>query len=353
METLTHTPHAQGPAQALPVPRPKVLVQYEHQDITADIAPALIELSYSDCMEGASDSVELTLEDVARRWQNAWYPQHGDQVRVWVGYADAPLLPCGEFEIDEVELEGPPDVVRIKALAAGVKRSVRTRNGRAYEDSTLGDIAATIARRNKMQLTGTIAPIKIGRVTQVYESDLSFLQRIAQEYGYSFAVRGSKLCFFQRAALKGAQPTLTLARADVSSYRFCDKVHGVVASATVSYHDPRAKRTRRRKVKDAQAKTNQRSADELKINVRAENDQQARLKADAALDRANEDQTGASLTLPGNVRLMAGVNVQLADFGKMDGKYTITQSRHRIARSGYSTELELKRVRDPAQGAHT
>jgi phage protein D len=101
-----------------------------------------------------------------------------------------------------------------------------------------------------------------------------------------------------------------------------------------------------------QAKTNQRSADELKINVRAESDSQAKLKADAALDKANEDQTGATLTLYGTTKLMAGINAQLSDFGRMDGKYTITQSRHRFSRSsGYSSEAEAKRVRNPAQGA--
>lgn len=338
--------------EAMKVPAPKVVVTYEGKDITASITPSLIEVNYIDFIEGESDSVELVLEDVDRRWQNAWYPKHGDQVNVQIGYEDAPLLPCGDFEIDEVELDGPPDVVRIKALAAGVKRSVRTRNGRAYEDTTLADIAATIARRNKMQLTGKIEQIKISRVTQVYETDLTFLKRVSEEYGYSFSVRGSKLGFFKRSALKEAKPTLTIDRTDVSSYRFRDKVHGVATSATVSYHDPRAKRTRKSKTKDVEAKTNQRSADELKINVRAENDQQAHLKADAALDRANEDQTGASLTMFGNVRLMAGVNLQLTGFGRMDGKYTITQSRHRFSRgTGYGTEVELKRVRDPAQGA--
>ena len=35
-----------------------------------------------------------------------------------------------------------------------------------------------------------------------------------------------------------------------------------------------------------------------------------------------------------------------------DGKYTITQSRHAFSRGqGYGSEVELKRVRDPAQGA--
>ena len=338
--------------EALNIPTPKVIVLYAQKDITADITSSLIEVSYTDYMEGESDSVELVLEDVDRKWQNAWYPQHGDQINLQIGYIGAALLPCGDFEVDEVELDGPPDVVRVKALAAGVKRSVRTRNGRAYEATTLADIAATIAKRNQMKLVGKIEHVKIGRITQVYETDLTFLKRIAQEYGYSFSVRGKKLVFFKRSELKSAQATLTLTRSDVSSFRFRDKVHGIVSSATVSYHDPRAKIIRKRQSNDVSAKTNRHSADEAKVNVRAEDDAQARIKADAVLDRANEDQTGASLTMPGIVKAMAGVNVVLTDFGRMDGKYTVTQSHHRFSRAaGYTTEIELKRVRDPAQGA--
>jgi uncharacterized protein len=338
--------------ETIAVPTPKVVVLYAQKDITTAITPALIDLTYTDYMEGESDSIELALEDADRKWQDAWYPTHGDKINVQLGYADAPLLPCGDFEIDEIWLDGPPDTVRIKALSAGVTRSVRTRNGRAYDDVTLADIAATIAKRNKMTLVGTIDKIKIKRVTQVYETDLTFLKRVAEGYGYSFSVRGSKLVFFKRADLKAADTTLTIDRQDVSHYSFRDKVHGIYASATVTYHDPRAKVTRKRKVKDVVAAGNRHSVDDQKINVRAEDDAQARIKADAALDRANGDQTGASLTMPGMVKAMAGINVLLTNFGRMSGKYTITQSRHRVARgSGYTTEIELKRVRDPAQGA--
>lgn len=338
--------------EAMSVPSPKVIVIYAQKDITADIGPSLIEVVYTDYMEGESDSVELVLEDVEHKWQNAWYPQHGDQINLQIGYAGAALLPCGDFEVDEIELYGPPDVIRIKALSAGVKRSVRTRNGRAYESTTLADIAATIAKRNQMKLVGKIEHVKIGRITQVYETDLTFLKRVAQEYGYSFSVRGNQLVFFKRAEIKSAAAMLTLGRTDVSSFRFRDKVHGIVSSSTVSYHDPRAKITRKHKVKDATAKTNRHGADEAKVNVRAEDDAQARLKANALLDRMNEDQTGASITMPGLVKAMAGVNVTLAGFGQMEGKYTITQSRHRFSRGpGYTSEIELKRVRDPSHGA--
>lgn len=338
--------------EAMTVPTPKVVVVYAGRDITKDITNALIEVSYTDFMEGESDTLELVLEDVDRRWQNAWYPQHGDVVNLQMGYADGPLLPCGDFEVDEVELDGPPDVVRIKALSAGVKRSVRTYNGRSYENTTLLQIAKDVAQRNKLTQKLKIEHVAIRYVAQAFEDDLGFLARLFAQYGYASTVRGSVLTVVKRTDLKAGKPVMVIARTDVSSYRFRDKVHGIFKDSQANYHDPRTKTLMKGKRVDPAAKRNRSSADTLKINVRAENDQQASLKADAALDRANEDQTGASLSMPGNVRLMAGVNVQLTDFGHMDGKYTITKGGHRFSRSaGYASEIDLKRVRDPSQGA--
>lgn len=336
----------------LAVPEPRVTILWAGKDVTGDITPYLIDVTYTDFMEGESDSIELSLEDMDGLWIGAWYPQFGDTIEAWVGYKDAGMLPCGTFEIDEIDFSGPPDIVRVKALAAGVKRSVRTRNGRAYENTTLANIAATIARRNKLKLAGKIEKVEIRRVTQVYETDLVFLKRLAEEYGYSFSVRGGYLHFFKRADLKASKPVLVITRSDVTRYRARDKVHGVAAVATVNYHDPRSKKTRKHKVADKTAKTNARGTDELKVIARAESEEQAKLKANAAIDRQNEDQTGMSLTMPGNIKLVAGINATLTGFGRFDGKYTVTQSRHAFSRgSGYGTDVELKRVRDPAQGA--
>lgn len=335
-----------------PIHEPTVTIKWSGKDVTGDITPFLIDVTYTDFMEGESDSIEFSLEDAQGSWIGPWYPQFGDTIEAWIGYRDDTMLPCGVFEIDEIEFSGPPDVVRVKALAAGVKRSVRTRNGRAYENTTLADIAATIARRNKLKLIGKIEKIAIQRVTQVYETDLVFLKRLAEEYGYSFAVRGGYLNFFKRADLKTSKPTLVITRSDVTRYRARDKVHGVAAVATVNYHDPRTKKTRKHKVTDKAAKTNAHGTDELKVIARAESQEQAKLKANAAIDRQNEDQTSMTLTMPGNVKVVAGINVSIVGFGHYDGKYTVTQSRHSLGRSaGFGTEAELKRVRDPEQGA--
>lgn len=48
-------------------------------------------------------------------------------------------------------------------MSAGVKHSVRTRNGGAYEKTTLQVIAQDVARCNKMELVGKFETLQIQR----------------------------------------------------------------------------------------------------------------------------------------------------------------------------------------------
>ena len=47
-----------------PVTLPKVIIKYEQKDITSDIQPYLLSVSYTDYLEGQSDEVQVELEDV-------------------------------------------------------------------------------------------------------------------------------------------------------------------------------------------------------------------------------------------------------------------------------------------------
>ena len=332
-------------ATTLTVPQSAMRVIYQRRDITVHIEPALIELSYTDYLEGQSDSLELSLHDTDRRWQDAWYPEHGDVIEAALGWVGL-LLPCGSFEVDEVELSGPPDVLRIKALGAGIKRAVRTKRSRSYEKTTLAEIAREVARNNGLELQGEIEAISIVRATQVAESELAFLRRLCAEWGYAFSLRGKKLCVYKRSALKAKAAVRSISRQQVSSYSWRDKVHGVYAKAELSYTDPSRKAVSQAQCTDKASARQRASADTLRLHGRAENNDHARRKAQSAMERSNEEQLTVSLSLPGNPALLAGSNVDLQGFGRRNGRYTITQARHSISRSGYSCELECRMVRE-------
>ncbi|MCR9267469.1 MAG: hypothetical protein NXI03_07845, partial [Alphaproteobacteria bacterium] len=109
------------------------MLVYEGVDISADIAPFVIRVTYSDQAHGESDEIEVELEDRDHRWINGWYPAKGDRITLHLGYDGQPLMPCGDFEVDDVEWEAPPDIVRLKGLAAGITSALRTENTIAYE----------------------------------------------------------------------------------------------------------------------------------------------------------------------------------------------------------------------------
>ena len=332
--------------ETLTVPIPTFVLTYNTRDITADLTPFLLSVSYTDNLDGdESDSIELSLEDTDGRWWDAWYPAMGDQINLRIGYEGQPLTNCGDFEIDDIEIDGPPSQVRIRALASSVMKDLRTHQGKAYEDTTLAGIVQTVAARHKLTVVGEIEPIQIKRVTQLHEEDLKFLKRVAREYDYAFNVRGDKLTFYRLEALRAASAIHVIRVGDVSKYGFRDKVKGTPKTATVAYHDPETKEVVSYDVDSDGKVVAKPSEDSLKLNTRVESPEQAKAKAKAALNHANDEATTATFNLWGNPKLVAGINVDLEGFGKLSGRYQVSRSRHDLSRgSGYATEIEVRRV---------
>lgn len=347
------------PTAVARVPHPVFVLSYGQKNITNDITPYVRSVTYTDYLSGQSDELEVELEDADGRWARQWYPGKGDTLSLKIGYEAAPLLPCGAFEIDEIEFAQPPATVTIRALSTGIKKSVRTRVGRAYENTTLAAIAQRIAKRNHLTLTGKIRDIRIDRVTQYQERDVEFLTRLAQEYGYAFKIVGGKLVFTELVDLRDGKAVVTLRATDLISIRLRDKIKDVYQQAKVKYHNPKTKKLVVYGVKnDGQVAEvghttvaikkqsgSATSGDTLKLSTRSGSKAAAQAKAQAALDKANLQQTDGNLTLPGNPKLVAGTTFELADCGKLGGKYLVESARHRIDRGGgYTTELEVKRV---------
>lgn len=328
-------------AALIDVPNADFRLMYQQKDITADLTPYATGIVWVDHLDGESDELEITLEDSDHRWIDAWYPNKGDQLTFQIGFKGGVLTNAGAFDIDEIEIELLPTTVRIRALSAGIMKSIRTRRGRSYEDTTLEAIANDVAKRNRLEVVGKIDTVKIDRVSQWQERDVEFLTRLAGEYGYVFKIQGIKLAFSKRADLRTAAAVQTLDLKQLANGRFMDKIRDVYTNADLTYHDSKTKKTVSGKATDKQAA----SADTLRLHGRATTKATADAKAAAALEQHNMQRTTGSLSLWGNPGLCAGVNVALTGIGKLNGTYLIETSRHKLDKSrGYDTELELKRV---------
>lgn len=330
-------------AIAYPVRHPQWVLTYAGKNITADVSNMVTEITYTDHESHVSDEIEVKLEDRDKRWQGPWYPTQGDLLTLQIGYANEPLLPCGDFQIDALELDGPPDAFHIKAIGAGITPSQRTPVSAGYENQTLISIANTIAGKHGFTVTGAPAALNVqfARVTQNNETE-AFLHRLANRYGYDFSVRGKTLVFYAKAALEQAPAVITLQRSDLTKFHFKARTQRIYKAATVSYLSPQTKALISQTVQASPAVA---TGDTLNMPERAENEQMALAQAQAQLHQENMLQATGTITAPGNTALMAGLKIVAQGFGVHDGKYLVMTAHHKLARSsGYETEVDVRKV---------
>lgn len=327
---------------AVAVPAPLFRLVYAGREITADIRPFVLSVSYTDNLHGESDQVEVELDDSDGRWRSAWYPAKGDELELSVGYQGSGVLDCGLFQVDEVELSGPPHQLSLRALATGSRETTRTRRSRAFESLTLAQVVQRVADEHGFEVVGEIEPIELGRCTQLQESDLAFLTRLASAYGHCFSVRGQQLVFHRLELLDAAEQVLVLQRQDLISYSLKDQSRTAYRAAVLTYQDPGTGELVQQEVAAAGGAAR---ADVLRINVRAESPAQAEARARAALAAAQRRNVEGRLVIPGEPRAVAGVRLGLQGLGALDGVYQVKRSVHGGARGeGYRTTCEVQRA---------
>ncbi len=334
----------------LPVRVPNWVITYQGVNITADISHMVRWISHTDRLGGAACEVEVGLEDRGQLWQGPWYPSLGDQLNLMIGYDGGELLPCGDFQVDELELERP-DLFHLRCISAFVTPAMRTANSLGYENQTLTQIAAAIATKYGLTVVGAPDQINVvfERVTQKRETDLSFLRRLANEHGYDFTIRGTQLVFYSRAAIEASAPIWTIGRSSVLEFRFLNRTRQVYKAAQVAYQSAPAKQLI---VQTAAAATPAPTGDTLKLVRRCENGQQAALKAQAALHLCNMWFVEAEFVMPGTTLLVGGNAVSVAGWGAFDGTYLIERAVHRLERSGTRTATLGRPSAHPARATH-
>jgi len=332
------------------IQKPNFTVLYNNKNITADISKYMISLTYNDKTEGESDEIEIQVEDVDLRWQNSWYPEKGAKLTVSIEN-----LKCGVFEIDEIQLSGPPDVVTIRGMATGIVNSLRTKKSDAHESKTLKQIAEKVAAKNNLIIQGEIPEITFNRITQNKETDLAFLKRISQEYGVLFAVRENVITFTSIYDVEKRKISFSVDKTEISRWDLKDKADGMIKTASVKSKNSKKNEPVTANLDFEKYKSEQGYSSDTPVNqdegityTKAENKQQAEAKAKAIMHLSAGNQMEGNIEMKGTVLAIAGNNFQLTGLGKLSGKYHIKSSSHKIDKSsGYTVGLEIKRLNLP------
>ncbi len=314
------------------------------KNVTGDVSSFLSKITYTDKVDAESDDISLMFEDTAGKWQSAWYPEQGDTLTVKMGNAGN-MLDCGLFEIDEIEYEFPPDMLAVKAIAASASKGLRTKNSKAFEKQSLQEIAQYFADKHGLKLVGKVSSlqeIEIGRKTQDRQTDLSFLAKLAREYGILFSIRGNQLVFMELEELEKQASILIIDKTQMNKGRFRDKTSEVYKGATVTVRNAKENSVSKWSI-EASKETDKK--DVISVNEKAENDAQAQARAKGALKDANKEKITGSFSTVGNAKLVAGTNIDLTGVGKYSGKWHVVSSTHSVEPSGgYTTDVSIRKI---------
>lgn len=332
--------------------QPVFRIEYEGQDITSFSGGSsqLISVDYRDNLDQTSDEVVVVLSDTDRDWLGGLYPELGQVFTLVWGY-EGPGEDLSEvlFEIDEVS-SNFLDTFTIRGSGTPVTAQLRTRNWRAWEETTLREVFEEVARENKLKLVGDIKEIEYERLTQEGERDIDFLAREAEKHDHLIKIdQVGSLVIYSHAELDAADPVFTLTREDILTSpppRYRDKVADIYSTCRVRCDNPDSDESLDYLVTAEGLRGTGETFDITEQGI--ETEQQAEDLGVSAIRKKNEDKITLTLTAPGSTRYQAGLNFEIEGVGDFPDsqKYQITRATHRGGRSGYLSQIQARAVLD-------
>ncbi|WP_019411217.1 phage late control D family protein [Pseudomonas psychrophila] len=202
---------------------PVFRITVDGNDIAQLISPRLISLELTDNRGLEADQLSLTLSDHDGLLA---MPAKGALLHLWLGWSDTGLVNKGSYTLDELEHNGAPDTLSLRARSADLRKSLKTKRERSWSNKTLGDVINDIALGNDLKPTiaQTLAGQPILQLDQANESDANLISRLGEEFDAVASVKaGCLLCL----PAGGGQsvtgivlPHITLTREDGDQHRY-------------------------------------------------------------------------------------------------------------------------------------
>lgn len=319
-------------------------IVYNGTEIWEELKPYLQSFSYTDGTD-QSDTISLMLNDRDKKWSGTWTPQKKDMVyptiemKNWNYEGEQLTISCGDFIVDDYSFNGPPLTGSINGVSSPVQTSFKeTQKSKTWESATVQLIAAEIAGNYGLTLYYDASDIPISKMEQSKQTDSDFLLKLCEKYGLGLKIYSNRIVIWDYKRYYAQDTVLTIHPQDVSKWQFRSTMQGTYTGAKVSYTIPKTKKT-----VEVLVGTEERLC---KINQKADNEADARLMGEAAILNANRKETTMQLTMSPKFSLFATKNVQLEDFGAMDGKYFIDKITHQISRNNYSMQVSLYKIAD-------
>ena len=350
-----------------------LIVTYNGKDISESLAQYVLSFSYTDNLTGQVDDISITLEDRAELWEADWMPERGATLDITICtynwsdlYSEEQDLQLGKFEIDELEVSSAPNVVTIKAVAISISDDSTLRStlrSHTWENISVQKAANDIAWQNGMKLQWYCDDNpNIDKLEQNDESDLDVLQKICDDAGFALKVTTDTIIIFDVEKFEKEDvyaeyyhPGTTIlnivenqpkpVQTDaLLNYSFKAKIRDVYKKCHVKYAKDKDKSVIESTFIAPDKKEKEGATLEVhqQVSSQAEADRLAKKK----LREKNCEEFTGSFASDGNMGLCPGETIEMIGFGNFSGKYIITQAKHDISSSGFTSSVEIRKCLD-------
>lgn len=329
---------------------PAFAIKKAGEDITDRLQDRLVSLELVDNRGFEADMLTLTLSDHDGKLA---MPKTGEKIDVALGFKGEDLTPKGTFVVDEIALDGCPDVMTIRAKSANLMSGLANSKERSFNQQTIGDILREIAGENEMflQVSENLRDVMIDHIDQNAESTTNFLSRLAKEYDAIATVKGDVLIFIQAGECTSASgkplPEVAIERSSGDGFSFTLAESENYDEVQAHYYDvAKAKRgtvsvMREKVAAEIQSHSTRRKT--LRHTYKSK--QGAENACKRTLARVDRGKVSFSITLAqGRAEVFPEIPVKVKGFKpEIDAtEWLACRVTHRIDGAGFITELELE-----------
>ena len=328
--------------------RTTATVIIEGKDVSKDIEPYLLSVSYTDVLEGESNTAQISLHDRERLFIADWFPKRGDSAEIslsklnWTGESDSDSVSFGIFEIDEIENKvsaSSGNTASIKLNSIANKSELRSIDkSRSWEKVKLSKIATDLTQEAGLELFFDADDVDIERAEQKETSNLKFLHKLCKDNGLCLRVSNGKVIIFdaEKYEAKDAITTLTYGDEKIISFSGKATISKIYKSARVKYQHGKQAEKFDYKFDDPEKSDGM----TLEISQKVESQAEAEKLAKKKLKEKNREEITVNLNVIGDFIYLAGQTLELKNFGFYDGRYMIKKVTHSVGK-GYTCSLEL------------
>lgn len=289
--------------------RAAVEIAFDGTSITSSIRPYLLSVSYTDNETDEADEIDdlqISLQDRDKIWTEEWLldaleAASSSKLKIEAVILQEnqdsdggdKLLPCGVFELDGVDVSGPPGVITIKGTSLPFSAEIRqTKKSKAWETYTLSGIAAEMAGANGMicMYESAFNPF-YKRVEQLKTSDIAFLSALCHDAGISLKATNNILVLFDQVTYESKDEIRSIQRGD-NTYTKYKLMTGTAdtqySSCRVSYMNPSIGKCISATAKIEDYKANAKNNQQLEVTAKVSSVGEAKTLAEKLLRQHNK-----------------------------------------------------------------